>query len=155
MTENNKTVKIIVVDDEEIVLSLICDTLEDEGYDIKTASNGEDALKIIEQDTFDLIISDIRMPGIDGIELIKRTREIQPEIGVIFMTGYANLNSAKNAIKQGAFDYIMKPFEISEIRKAVKDAIRIKKEVEEKSSDHLRPDASTHRLRRYPVLAPG
>jgi len=136
MTENNKTVKIIVVDDEEIVLSLICDTLEDEGYDIKTASNGEDALKIIEQDTFDLIISDIRMPGIDGIELIKRTREIQPEIGVIFMTGYANLNSAKNAIKQGAFDYIMKPFEISEIRKAVKDAIRIKKEVEEKSSDH-------------------
>ena len=136
MTENQETVKIIVVDDEEIVLSLICDTLEDEGYDIKTASNGEDALKIIEQDNFDLIISDIRMPGIDGIELIKKTREIQPEIGVIFMTGYANLNSAKNAIKQGAFDYIMKPFEISEIRKAVKDAIRIKKEAEEKSSDH-------------------
>ncbi|MFZ5979000.1 MAG: response regulator [Candidatus Zixiibacteriota bacterium] len=136
MTENQDTVKIIVVDDEEIVLSLICDTLEDEEYYIKTASNGEDALALIEMEPFDLIISDIRMPGIDGIELIKRTREILPEIGVIFMTGYANLNSAKNAIKQGAFDYIMKPFEISEIRKAVKDAIRIKKEAEEKSSDH-------------------
>jgi signal transduction histidine kinase/DNA-binding response OmpR family regulator len=136
MTDNNDTVKIIVVDDEDIVLSLICDTLEEEGYAIRTASNGEDALKHIESEDYDLLISDIRMPGMDGIELVRRARDIQPEIGVIFMTGYANLNSAKNAIKQGAFDYIMKPFEISEIRKAVKDAIRIKKEAEEKSSDH-------------------
>ena len=136
MTETQDTVKIIVVDDEDIVLSLICDTLEEEGYAIQTASNGEDALKLIEKEEFDLLITDIRMPGMDGIELVRRVRDIHPDIGVIFMTGYANLNSAKNAIKQGAFDYIMKPFEISEIRKAVKDAVRIKRETEEKSSDH-------------------
>ncbi|MBN1212852.1 MAG: response regulator [candidate division Zixibacteria bacterium] len=136
MTESQDTIKIIVVDDEDIVISLICDTLEEEGYAIQTASNGEDALILIEKEEFDLLITDIRMPGMDGIELVRRVRDIHPDIGVIFMTGYANLNSAKNAIKQGAFDYIMKPFEISEIRKAVKDAIRVKKEAEEKSSDH-------------------
>lgn len=136
MTETQEPFRIIVVDDEEIVLSLIRDTFEEEGYAIKTASNGEDALKLTIDETFDLLITDIRMPGMDGIELVRRVREKQPDIGVIFMTGYANLNSAKNAIKQGAFDYIMKPFEIAEIRKAVKDAIRIKKETEEKSSDH-------------------
>lgn len=136
MTETQEPFRIIVVDDEEIVLSLIRDTFEEEGYAIKTASNGEDALKLTIDETFDLLITDIRMPGMDGIELVRRVREKQPDIGVIFMTGYANLNSAKNAIKQGAFDYIMKPFEIAEIRKAVKDATRIKKETEEKSSDH-------------------
>ncbi|MDD3730910.1 MAG: response regulator [candidate division Zixibacteria bacterium] len=136
MTETQEPFRIIVVDDEEIVLSLIRDTFEEEGYAIKTASNGEEALKLTFDETFDLLITDIRMPGMDGIELVRRVREKQPDIGVIFMTGYANLNSAKNAIKQGAFDYIMKPFEIAEIRKAVKDAIRIKKETEEKSSDH-------------------
>jgi len=136
MTESQDTIKIIVVDDEDIVLSLICDTLEEEGYAIQTASNGVDALKLIEKEEFDLLITDIRMPSMDGIELVRRVRDIHHDIGVIFMTGYANLNSAKNAIKQGAFDYIMKPFEISEIRKAVKDAVRIKKEAEEKSSDH-------------------
>jgi len=82
------------------------------------------------------LITDIRMPGMDGIELVCRGREMHPDLGVIFITGYANRASAKNAIKQGAFDYIMKPFELSEIRQAVRNALKIKSEVAAKSSEH-------------------
>ena len=117
-------VKIVVVDDEEIVLSLIQDALEDEDYHIRVADNGLTALEMIEDDPADLILTDIRMPQMDGIELISKVRQFKPETGVIFMTGYANLNSAKDAIKQGAFDYIMKPFELSEIRQAVDKAVK-------------------------------
>ncbi len=134
-TKDNQT-RILVVDDENIVLSLICDALEDEDFDIETAATGPDAFKIIESKTFDLIVTDIRMPDINGIDLVKRARAIQPDMGVIFMTGYANLNSAKDAIKQGAFDYILKPFELDEIRRAIKGAVqKIRKEAAEKSPD--------------------
>lgn len=116
--------KIIAVDDEEIVLSFIKDALEDDNYHIRVANNGLTALKMIEEEPADLILTDIRMPQMDGIKLIKKVRQIRPETGVIYMTGYANLNSAKDAIKQGAFDYIMKPFELNEIRQAVEKAAK-------------------------------
>ena len=131
-----KTSSILVVDDEAIVTSLIRDALEDEGYEIQTASSGEAALQLVEQHQFELVISDIRMPRMDGIEMIKKIREYQPNIGIIFMTGYANLQSAKKAIKQGASDYIMKPFELTEIRAAVKNALELKRAADETSSDH-------------------
>ncbi len=118
------TIKIVVVDDEEIVLSLIQDALEDEDYNIRVAGNGLEALEMIEEEPADLVLTDIRMPQMDGIELIKKVRQSKPETGVIYMTGYANLNSAKDAIKHGAFDYIMKPFELTEIRQAVEKAAK-------------------------------
>ncbi len=122
------TRQILVVDDESIVVSLVRDTLEEEGMVVHTAETGTQALEIIARQNIDLIISDIRMPGMDGIELVRRAKEMLPEVAVIFITGYANLNSAKNAIKQGAFDYIMKPFELSEIRQAVRNALEKKQE---------------------------
>jgi signal transduction histidine kinase/CheY-like chemotaxis protein len=126
----------LIVDDESIVLSLIRDALEDEDYDVETAARGAEALKVIESKEINLIVTDIRMPDINGIDLVKRARTVQPDMGVIFMTGYANLNSAKNAIKQGALDYILKPFELDEIRRAVKSAVlKIKKEAADKSPD--------------------
>ncbi|MEE8577988.1 MAG: ATP-binding protein, partial [candidate division Zixibacteria bacterium] len=84
--------------------------------------------------TCDLIITDIRMPGINGIVTVERAREYNPAVGVIFMTGYADLSSAKDAIQQGASDYIMKPFELSEIREAVSKAIDDIKVAEERGS---------------------
>ncbi len=119
---SSNNLNIVVVDDEEIYLSLVRDALEEESNRVEMASNAYDALKIIESADINLIITDIRMPQMDGIELVRRAKEINPHIGAIFMTGYANLNSAKNAIKQGAFDYISKPFELNEIRQAVKKA---------------------------------
>jgi len=132
-------IKIIAVDDEDIVLSFIQDALDDDHYHIRVANNGLTALEMIEKDPADLILTDIRMPQMDGIELMKRVRQIRPETGVIYMTGYANLNSAKDAIKQGAFDYIMKPFELTEIRQAVEKAAKkiLEESLAKNSGQHL------------------
>ncbi len=119
----NKIINIIVVDDEDIVTSLVSDALEDEGHEVDTASSAADALRIIGEKDIHLIITDIRMPHMDGIEMVKQARALRPGVVVIFMTGYANLNSAKEAIKQGAFEYILKPFELMEIRQAVTNAV--------------------------------
>ncbi len=125
MSESDRQpVNILVADDESIVLSLVRDALEDEGFEIQTAASGEEALQILQRERVDLLITDIRMPHMDGTELVRRARESYPDIGVIYMTGYANLNSAKDAIKQGAFDYILKPFELTEIRQAVHKAVQ-------------------------------
>lgn len=121
---DEKPIHVIVADDEEIVLSLVRDMLEDEGYLVEVAPNGPDALKLVEKGPVDLIITDIRMPHMNGIELAAKAREIRPNVVVIFITGYADVNSAKDAIKQGAFEYILKPFELKEIRQAVDKAVQ-------------------------------
>ncbi len=126
---------VLVVDDESIVVSLIRDTLEDERFNVRTASTGSQALELIRQQPVDLLISDIRMPGMTGIELAKATRELIPDVAVIFVTGYADLNSAKDAIQQGAYDYIMKPFELDEIRIAVHKALKRKTEDSARKSE--------------------
>jgi len=118
-----KVCRILAVDDEEIVQSLIRDALEEEGHRVLTAASGHDALQILKSETIDLLITDIRMPNMSGTDLAEQARSFNPAIGIIFMTGYASLTSAKDAIKRGALDYIMKPFELAEIRLAVKNGI--------------------------------
>lgn len=136
MTDNSiSSCRVLVVDDEEIVQSLVRDALEDEGHTVRTASNASEAIEILNTDHIQLLITDIRMPGMDGIELTRLAREQNPGIGVVFITGYATLNSAKDAIKQGALDYVMKPFELSEIRQAVQNAIVKLSETAEASTD--------------------
>lgn len=122
----NTIASVLVVDDEQIVLSLVEDTLTDEGYCITTTLQPSEAIKLAENQQFDFLLTDIRMPEMNGIELAREIRLISPTIGVIFMTGYANLDTAKQAIKEGAFDYIMKPFELSEIRQAMSRAVEKK-----------------------------
>jgi len=137
----NEDIRVVVADDEEIVLSLVRDALEDEGYAVQTASCGEEALEIVADSGIDMIITDIRMPRMDGIELVKRIREKHSDVVVIFMTGYANLNSAKDAIKMGASEYIMKPFELSEIRLAVSNAAdKIRRIASDKGTDQQQLD---------------
>jgi signal transduction histidine kinase/FixJ family two-component response regulator len=118
-----KSCHVLVVDDEEIVQSLVRDALEDEGLQVLTASNGCDALQILQSNRIDLLITDIRMPNLSGTDLAEQARALNPAIGIIFMTGYASLTSAKDAIQRGALDYIMKPFELAEIRLAVRNGI--------------------------------
>ncbi|RKX27445.1 MAG: hypothetical protein DRP45_01000 [Candidatus Zixiibacteriota bacterium] len=119
----DKLTKLLIVDDEAVVCSLLQDALESEGYHVETASSGEEALDHLNQEPTDLLITDIRMPGMSGIELASKVRNLHPATGVVFMTGYASLNSAKDAIKHGALDYVMKPFELPEIRAAVSNAV--------------------------------
>ena len=116
--------KILVVDDEAILVSLIRDCLEAQGFKISTASCGAEGEKRLQENEFDLLLTDIRMPDIDGVELSRRARSIQPGIDILFMTGYADLDSAKNAISEGALDYLMKPFEVPEIRNAIERALK-------------------------------
>jgi signal transduction histidine kinase/DNA-binding response OmpR family regulator len=123
MDAATKSCCILAVDDEEIVQSLVRDALEDDGHRVHTATNGFDALQILQTKRIDLLITDIRMPNMSGTDLAEQARALNPAIGVIFMTGYASLTSAKDAIKRGALDYIMKPFELAEMRLAVSNAI--------------------------------
>lgn len=114
---------ILVVDDEDIIVSLVRDCLTEEGYDVSVASCGAGAESLLKSESIDLLVTDIRMPDFDGIELLRRAKKYHPEIGAIFMTGYANVESAKDAITEGALDYLRKPFDIAEIRSAVSKAL--------------------------------
>ncbi|MCG6553237.1 MAG: sigma-54 dependent transcriptional regulator [Candidatus Magnetominusculus sp. LBB02] len=107
--------KILIAEDEEITLNHIVYVLEKEGYDTTTARDGEDALAKIEKGSFDCLISDIKMPKLSGIGLLEKIKEKYPEIEVIIITAYGSIESAVEAMRKGASDYITKPFELDEL----------------------------------------
>ncbi len=109
------TFRVLVAEDEEIARKHILDTLEAEGYEVEGADNGLDALREIEADEFDLLIADIKMPKMDGLELLERVRQVSPGTKVIVVTGYGSINSAVTAMKEGAYDYLPKPFDLDEL----------------------------------------
>ena len=102
--------RILVLDDDPVVTLSCKRILGAEGYNIKTVARGEDALKELEKDEFDLLITDIRLPDTSGIEVLRESRVIQPNTDVVVITGYPTLEDAKESIKLGAFEYIEKPF---------------------------------------------
>jgi two-component system response regulator AtoC len=105
-----KKIKILVVDDEAIVRESLSDWLKDAGYQVFTAENGPKALEIIGREQMGIVITDLVMPGMDGIELMRRAKQIQPDIEVIIITAYGSIPTAIAAMKDGAYDYIEKPF---------------------------------------------
>lgn len=122
--EAGEPMKILVVDDEEIMLKFACDALRSQGHQVAGALSAEEALKKVQEEKYDFILTDIKMPEMDGVELIKAVHKINPTMGALFMTGYASLDTAKEAIQEGAYDYILKPFDLHEIRNAVANAIQ-------------------------------
>ncbi len=119
---NNKE-KILVVDDEKSMQEFLKITLGREGYQVVTASTGAKALKIFEKDLFDMVISDIKMPRMSGIELLKRLKEIDPGIIVVMLTAYASVDNAVEAMKEGAYDYVSKPFQVDELKLVIRNAL--------------------------------
>jgi two-component system response regulator AtoC len=105
-----KDAKILVVDDEAIVRESLRDWLSDVGHHVLTAENGPQALEIIEKEKPGIVIADLVMPGMDGIELLKKAKGISPDIEVIIITAYGSIPTAITAIREGAYDYIEKPF---------------------------------------------
>jgi DNA-binding NtrC family response regulator len=103
--------RILVVDDEEGMCEFLHYLLEGEGYEVDVAHSGDQALAKVEGTAFDLILADIKMPGIDGLEMLRHIREADEETVVIVMTGYSSLESAIKAIKYDASDYLTKPFD--------------------------------------------
>ena len=101
---------ILIIDDEDIVRISCKRTLMPEGFKVKTAQNGVEGLKMIEEEKFDIVLTDLKMPDIDGIEVLRLIKQRWAETVVIIITGYQTVNSAVKAIKLGAYDYIEKPF---------------------------------------------
>lgn len=124
--------KILIVEDEKNMREVLKILLEGEGYKVVTAHDGIDGLGWIQKDIFDLVITDIKMPGMDGFGILKKLQEVSPETFVIMITAFGTTESAVEAMKLGAYDYIHKPFRIDEIRLIVKNALdkkRLKAEV--------------------------
>jgi len=118
--------KILVVDDEQSMREFLDILLKKEEYRVTLASNGEEAVKLIEKDIFDLILMDIRMPRMDGITVLKKVKVLSPETIVIMITAYASADTAIKAMKEGAYDYITKPFKVEEIKLIIKNALEKK-----------------------------
>ena len=115
--------KILVVDDEISIIEVLKALLKREGYSVKTASSADEAMAALEKERFDLMISDIRMRPVDGIELLRLAREVQAHLAVIMMTAYAAVETAVEAMRSGAFDYICKPFKVDELMLKVERAL--------------------------------
>jgi len=107
--------RILLVDDEQLVRDSLTRELASEGFDVSYRENGRDALKFLKNEYHDLLITDLMMPGVDGIELLKETKLASPETSVIIFTGYGDLTSAIDALRLGADDYLLKPCDTAEL----------------------------------------
>jgi DNA-binding NtrC family response regulator len=110
---------ILVVDDEESMRYFLEKTLRREGYDVVSAKDGPEALEIAQRTAVDLVLADVRMPGMDGVALLRALRAFQPRVPVVLMTAYGTVQDALGAMKQGATDYVLKPFRVEQIRETV------------------------------------
>ncbi len=119
-------IHILVIDDELIVRESMSNWLEEEGYSVDTAEDGLKGLNKIKEQQPDLAIVDIKMPGIDGIELLQQSKKSTPELPIIVMTAYASVDTAVQAMKEGAFDYIVKPFNPENVSQVIKRALKFK-----------------------------
>ncbi|MEX1313331.1 MAG: response regulator, partial [Desulfotignum sp.] len=129
---------VLVVDDEQIVRDSMREWLREEGYPVQTADSAAGALKRLAEGSFKVLLSDIKMPGMDGVTLLTRAKEIQPDLAVVMMTAYAAVDTAVEAMKQGALDYLVKPFDPDAVLQMVD---RIYKDAVAKNARHDTVDA--------------
>lgn len=120
-------INILVVDDELNPREVIRKCLKEEGYNVTTADNGDEALIIFRKKSFDLVTTCIRMPGMGGITLLGKLKKISYKTPVIIITAYATLEQARMAVRYNVFDIMTKPFDVDEIKKTVKKALKTKK----------------------------
>jgi DNA-binding NtrC family response regulator len=130
--------RLLIVDDEAELRSALCETLADEGYETTGAPGGAEALRALEKQEFDLVLTDLMMPGMDGIQLLRKALEIDPRLVGIIMTGQGTIPTAVEAMKAGAFDYILKPFNLQSVLPILDRAMEV-----------CRLRAENARLRRY------
>ena len=134
--------KILIVDDELSIIEVLRTLLSREGHSIVTSGNGKDALRKLKENVFDLLITDIRLPEIDGITLLQQARELQSHLAVIVITAYAKVDNAVDAMKNGAFDYVTKPFKFDEILLTVQRALSYEQALAE--NEVLKSSLDTH-----------
>ncbi len=123
--------KLLIVENEPALLGLLGTLLKGEQHDVTQAKSGEEALVFLEKQSFDLMLSDIRMGKVDGMELLRRAREAYPAMPVIMLTAYGTVSTAVDALKLGAFDYLTKPFKIDELLHTVRRALEYNRALQE------------------------
>ena len=136
--------KVLIVDDERSMREFLAIVLKKEGYAVSVAAHGAEALSALDKEIFDLVLSDVKMPGLSGIDVLKAVKAASPSTIVLMMTAFASTDSAVEAMREGAYDYLTKPFKIDEVKLLVKNALekkellaenaRLKQEVHERSA---------------------
>ena len=125
--------RVLIVDDEELIRDSLKKSATEEGYEVFLSKNGKEALKFVEEVAVDLVLLDLKLPDMNGIDVLKRIKEIDEDLLVIIITGYASVESAVKAIKIGAYDYIKKPFKADSIKLILKlalDKLKLNREVQ-------------------------
>src|ERR687893_2395269 len=118
--------KLLIVDDEQGMRQLLSIVFGREGHSVRVAENGRRALELLRQEPADLIVSDVKMPDMNGIELLRRVREFLPDVSVVMMTAFATVETAREAFKLGADDFIQKPFDVDELKLIVEKALELR-----------------------------
>jgi len=126
------SVRIMIAEDEEIMRITVADHLRSEGWQVDEVSGGNEALALLQKQSYDIIVSDIRMPGMDGIETLKKIKAAYPLVEVILLTGHGSTETAVDGMKSGAFDYLMKPADFDDITAKITGACQRKTEQEER-----------------------
>lgn len=119
--------KILVVDDEQSMRDILSIMLKREGYHVATASDGEEAIRLVNREIFDLAITDVKMPRLSGLEFLRVIKEVAPQTIVLMITAFASTESAVEAMKEGAYDYLTKPFKVDEVKLIIKNALEKKR----------------------------
>jgi nitrogen regulation protein NR(I) len=141
--------QILVVDDEPNLRRVLSAQLERDGYDVHTAEDGEQALRMLQENHIDLVITDLRMPKLDGMELLRRAVELDDELPVVMITAHGTVDNAVEALKTGAFDYITKPFDQAEVRAIVRKALKTR---DLAAAEATRPKAPAADNARYGII---
>ena len=115
--------RILIVDDERVALKNLEYIMKKDGYEVVSTQSGSNAIRYLDEQQFDVVLTDMRMEKVDGMQVLKKCRERHPDTEVIMITGYATLEAAVETMKHGAFSYIAKPFKLDEVRKAVQEAV--------------------------------
>lgn len=137
---NKSDFRILIAEDDAIVRDVIYKFLTDEGYSVVTARDGIAAMKLLRLEDIKLVLTDLRMPGADGMEVLRSTIQMNPRIAVVLLTAYGTLDTALEAMKEGAYDYIVKPFVMQQLLLVVRNAYRMASLMSEneKLSNHLK-----------------
>jgi len=141
--------QILVVDDEPNLRKVLSAQLARDGYDVHTAEDGEQALSILEQNHIDLVITDLKMPKLDGMELLRRVVALDDELPVVMITAHGTVDNAVEALKTGAFDYITKPFDQAEVRTIVRKALKTR---DLSATEATRPPVESAPGARYGII---
>ena len=115
--------KILVVDDEKSMCEFLEIMLKKDGYDVKSTTSGEEALDLLDKNLYSMVLTDVKMPGVNGFEVLRKTKEVSPDTVVIMITAYGSPEGAVTAIKEGAYDYVTKPFRVEEVKLTIKKSL--------------------------------